>query len=225
MMNLIKCHFAYLLNKVTLFILPSVNIIMIISLITNIGDEYSDNFNSYYFSSIVMVKICFCFISIFLFSISIYKQNDYYAYYILTSNVSRIKYITSKIILITGTVLINFVFLFIIFLLIGFLLQDYFYFQIIFLYGFIETCLIVFIYGLYGMLLMQITQNLFTIIFPYIFMILTSDLGDSLIETLLMMIFPNTRDVDIINLIHLIWLTCLLIVSNIIIFCKKDLHY
>ena len=225
MRNLFKCHFAYLLNKPTIYILCLANCFIIMNFVSNIDNE-TRTIWSYYYSSLVIVKICFVFITIYIMSLSINRRNDYYAYYILTCNISRNKYIISKILLIIYIVFTNMILMFILFLLIGFLFQKNFYFNKVYFWGLLEVFFIVIIYGLYGMLLMQLFQNQLTVIIPIVLLIVTNDLrANDIFKAIILFMFPNNREYETIYLINLMWLFWTLFIINISFYHNKDLNY
>lgn len=226
MRNLCRCHFAYLLNRKSIFIFIIANAFVILYFITNVDDSPTLNFENYYQASLIMIKVSFSFITIYLMAVSIYKQNDYYVYYLLTSNVTRMKYIVSKMFLIIVIIFLDFCFLFMAFLSIGFIFNQTFYFNPLFIWGFIGTCFIVIIYGLYAMVLMQIFQNMFIISIPFMLLIITNDMElDSNFSRILSVFFPVLIDFKYFQLFNLIWLFIILVYFNIKVYCYKDLNY
>lgn len=226
MRNLFKCHFAYLLNRKSILIFIIVNAFVILYFYSNKDCQPTSNFENYYQTAIIMIKVSFSFITIYLLAISIYKQNDYYIFYLLTSNISRSQYIISKLLLILFIVFIDFCLLLIAFLYIGFLFNPGFYFKAMFLWGFLATYFIVIIYGLYAMLLMQLFQNFFVIVIPFMLLIMTNDIDlENTLANLIVIIFPVLRSFNFYHCLNLLWLIFMLVYLNIKIYCYKDLNY
>ena len=122
-MKLVKCHMAYLFNKNTLIILSIAIIIFGIALrenaMINSGTK-SEIMNEYLSSCESLYRLLFTFISIFIFANSIYNPNDFYRYFILTK-ISRVKYLLSKII--TNILIISglSIFIYVNYLILGFI--------------------------------------------------------------------------------------------------------
>lgn len=226
MRNLCECHFAYLLNRKSIFIFIIANVFVILYYIANVDDFPTLNFENYYQTSLIMIKVSFSFITIYLMAVSIYKQNDYYVYYLLTSNVNRKNYIASKLVLIMFIILVDFCLLFITFLGVGFIFNKGFYFNQLFIWGFIGTYLIVVIYGLYAMILMQFFQNIFIIAIPFMLLIITNDMDlDSDFSRIINVFLPVMTSFSFYKCFNLVWLFSMLFYFNIKVYCYKDLNY
>lgn len=219
MKNLIKFHFFYLFNKQTIIILIIALLLCSISFYGNIVSSkfllVEEEINIYFSTSVAISKIIISFIVIFLYTTSMTKDNDFYIYYL--TNTNRKNYILTKLLTLH---IINFVIfstIFLLFLLIGFIANKYFYFQITFIENFINIYLISIINGLYGMLLMQTFNNIFVIYIPFLFVIISENINESIFS----LIIPS----DYFGVIYLIWLSIILHCINYQLYINRDLNY
>lgn len=219
-MKLVKCHMAYLFNKNTLIILSIAIIIFGIALrenaMINSGTK-SEIMNEYLSSCESLYRLLFTFISIFIFANSIYNPNDFYRYFILTK-ISRVKYLLSKII--TNILIISglSIFIYVTYLLLGFIKIKGFYWQKEGLISLLSLTIIAIIYGLYAFFLMQLFNNQFISIITFGFVIISNNLPQ---DSILLLLFPNDGHFGFIALIWLIMLLCLI---NLKIYEIKDLN-
>lgn len=227
MINLVKCHFYYLVNKNSLIILITSIVLICINYISySFYEDFSINLHEllseYLTNSIFITKILIPFISIFIFANCI--SNDNYSYFILT-NTKRGKYIISKIILNIILSLIIILILLILFLIIGIIFIKGFYFRIDYLINFLNIFFICIIYGMYSMILMQLVNN--NLVIFIIFSILIFSINQEYEINLILLIFPNGFLVNntLLNYLHLLWLSLILFLVNIKVYEKKDLNY
>lgn len=211
---------AYLFNKNTLIILSIAIIIFGIALrenaMINSGTK-SEIMNEYLSSCESLYRLLFTFISIFIFANSIYNPNDFYRYFILTK-ISRVKYLLSKII--TNILIISglSIFIYVTYLLLGFIKIKGFYWQKEGLISLLSLTIIAIIYGLYAFFLMQLFNNQFISIITFGFVIISNNLPQ---DSILLLLFPNDGHFGFIALIWLIMLLCLI---NLKIYEIKDLN-
>lgn len=220
MKNLIKFHFFYLFSKQTIIFIIIALLLSSISFAGNLTSSkfltINEEINIYFETSLAISKIILSFLIISLYTLSMMKDNDFYIYYL--TQVRKRDYIISKLFLLF--IISNFLFIkiFSIFLLIGFIGNSNFYFQNDFIVDFFYVLLISMINGLYGMLLMQIFQNIFVVFIPFIFVIISENLENSYILSL---IIP----VNYYGIGYLILMSILLQYINYKYYCFRDLNY
>lgn len=237
MKNLIKCHYLCLFNKNLIFIVSLSLILCTFIFFTNSFNVDNKMMNkeiimNYYMESSIVMKLVFVFPTVLIFMSSISHNNDYYAYFILTYKISRVKYIVTKLLVLLLLILILYFILFIIFNLIGFIMIKKYYVEIMFLKGFFENFLVTVVYGFFGMLLMQSIQNIYSLVIIFSTFIVSQNIVSNQINDIFckifVFIFPTILD-DGINsyygTIHLLWLLMVLFIVNANFYQNKDLCY
>lgn len=172
MKKIINFHLYYLLNKVTIFVFSFIILLSLLSDITNfisITEITSKNeYNEIYFTtSFFMIKTLVIFLAIFLYAYTNLSVQEQYSYLILTSNVTRVKYLFSKLL-----TLMIFLFLFIlieftIFCVVGIIGYPYFYIKKYYV-SFLSLFLIANYYGYLSLLIVKLLDNIFAIMVPFI---------------------------------------------------------
>lgn len=183
----------------------------------NIGLR-SQIMNEYFLNGCFLYRMLLTFIAIFLFANSIFPHNDFYGYFILT-NMKRKRYIITKIIANMFVIVGLSVFIYILYLFIGFIKIKGFYWQLSTFLTFITLTIIALIYGLYAFLLMQGLNNQFVIIITFGLVIISNNLD---YKSYLLLVLPNDNHYGIF---HLFWLLIVLIIINVKIYLDKDLNY
>lgn len=223
MKALIKFHFYYLFNKQTLGLLIASILLSTFSFYANITSSpyltISEEINIYFQTSLAITKIILAFLMIIIYTLAMYKDHDFYIYYLIP--IKRSKYIGCKLLLLFFMSMIIFMILFGIYLLVGFIFNKYFYYQDIFIEAFFTVLLISLNNGLYGMLLMQLINNIFVIFIPFGFVMISSNLNFEGFEKVLAFIIPS----EYYGIGYLLWLFIILNVINLSFYCHRDLNY
>lgn len=237
MRSLIRCHFYYGMTKsVIVFWISSMCGLLLLLCVNaiNIIDTSSimDWIDTYFESSIYSMKLIVGLLSIFSFAHTIFPKNDFYAYFILTSNISRVKYMLSKIITQLFIYTILFIGLIFFYCLIGLICNPHFY---ITLQQLMHVCLVYcmcMVFGLYAMIGIQLGQHLFTILVPFTCLIISFDFMQSQdhdwFEMVFLFAFPHptiSQSMDLITWMHIVWLAFVLLCLNILIYRHRDLNY
>jgi len=233
---MIKLHFHYLLTKVNLLIISI--LILIIVLVFNISINIFDSsinefinkeylISNYQNTYILICKLCCVLFSCYLFGYSFFYNNDNYAVLIASFRKNRLPYFYSKILSLSLIIFMFNSLIYILYLLIGVLGNNYFYFQIDMFNIYIQTLLICLVYGyLVGSVIMFV-KSYFVILIPYILFIVSEILIDynNLFIDLYQLMFPtiinNNNYYDIINIYH----DCLLVIYYLIIFTFSYLKH
>jgi len=199
----IKCHYYHIISKVTLcsfLIFYSLLIISNLLVISNIDKRLSDVLiNKYYFvNTFETIKIFTIIVICFIYGYSFTKENDSYVYFIIGSNISREKYIISKIIL-----LFILDILFVLLLCISFYLIPIFFGYIVdikYFMSFIYLIVLSVYYGMLTIILVLKVNSFYVCLFPILlYIIFSQGLVDNKLMLLLMLI---GEDLDIILAIY-----------------------
>ncbi|MGD9604938.1 MAG: hypothetical protein AB7V00_02120 [Bacilli bacterium] len=232
MKNIIKCHFNYFINKVTIIslilvvVVSSLGFIYATEFLHGANDFASGNFY-YFYNSLLITKIIGTFLFIFIVGNCFLPKNDQYSYLLITSNVTRWCYFSLKIF---SFLLLIFLFVWVIFcfyVVIGFLSSSNFIFNWDYFKSF--SCLILFYsyYSLLGLLFVQLTKNIYTIIIPVAIVNVLNILKENQQSLFFIyLFFPDFNDngrLLTFGLWHTLLLILFLFMINFYIYHKKDL--
>jgi len=235
MINLIKCHFNYLINKATIFIIIIVFLISLFSnliSITSINSElsYVENNKIYFFNSLLIIKILASFLSVFIFSYSFLPKSDQYVFLIVTADISRLKYLLTKILAISIFLGLFIWIQMVMYILVGFIGYHMFIFDINIFTAFINLFLLIIYFGGLGCLLVQVIDNIYTVIIPISLMNIGTIINEEKINVLykiynlLFINFKNETWSFVYGYFHTVFILLIIFVINIIIYQYKDLN-
>lgn len=232
MKSILSCHFNYLFNKTTIITLGGVMVFSGLGFV--FGSEYliyngssSLNNYNYYYNCHIIIKLMGIFVFVFLFGNCFLQKNDQYSHLLLTSHISRTRYFVLKLLCLSLVVFMFIWLMYFFYIIIGFCKSVYFTFEIKYLESFFSLFLLICFYSLLGLVLVQISNNIYTIILPIAFInILSSASENAQVHRDWEMLFLNFEKQGI-NLVfgnkHAIILLSLLFFINLLIFLKKDL--
>lgn len=234
MKNLISCHFNYLFNKTFLIAIALVLAISVIGDVLSVHlltdfYGYREANSLYFFNSFMILRIISGFLFIFLMGNSFHPKVDQYSCLFLTSGVSRFRYFTSKVITLEIGGACFILGEYVIYLTVGWIGYEGFVFRIADLEAFASLFLLLIFYGLIGMLLVQIFQNLYTIIIPFSILnvgMMVCENPDSGIFYVFNLFFLGLEDESmhlVFGTFHGIFLIIVVLIANFVYFRFKDL--
>ncbi|MGD9887375.1 MAG: hypothetical protein AB7T03_05405 [Bacilli bacterium] len=232
MKSILNCHFNYLFNKITIITLGGVIVFSGIGFVfgseylVNNGSSSLNNYN-YYYNCHFIIKLMGIFMFVFLFGNSFLPKNDQYSHLLLTSNVSRSRYFVLKLLSLGFVVLIFIWLMYFLYTVIGFWKSVHFTFEIMYLESFFSLFLLICFYSLLSLVLVQISNNIYTIILPIALInILSSASENAQVHRDWELFFLNFEKQGItlvFGIKHALILISLLFFINLLIFLKKDL--
>ncbi|MDD3106228.1 MAG: hypothetical protein PHP65_00280 [Bacilli bacterium] len=164
---------------------------------------------------------------VFLFGNSFLSKNDQYAYLLLTANVSRPMYLFSKIISLMLIVLLFIWFVFFCFVIVGFLSSNQYIFSWEFALSYIFLFLYYIYYSLFGLIAVQLTQNIYTIMVPIVIVNLGTILNENPKSAVYYnFFFPsfNSNNLELqFGIIHSLIAIVILCFINLFLYWQKDL--
>ncbi|MCK9537028.1 MAG: hypothetical protein M0R05_05570 [Bacilli bacterium] len=231
MKALIKCHFNYLINKATLYILILVIFISVFTFIVNctaldFSSDYQENNVLYFQSTFLTVKTISVFLSIFLVCNIFSAKNDQY-YYLITFYVSRIKYFITKLM---AVFILEIIFVWMLstaYQFVGFIFYPKYLFMRNSLFGYLNLSLLMIFYGLAALLFYQLVNNSYIIIVVfslYIFsMIINEENNDVTSFFNSLFLYLDENGIFFFHWYYAIMLIFLLFAINLILYLSLDL--
>lgn len=231
MKALIKCHFNYLISKMTIIISLIAYLIILMVTATSIffldvDLSFRENNYMFFYDSFIIAKIITIIFSIFLFSYSFLSKVDNYNIILIASGIKKTKIIITKMITIS---LVIFIFVYIIYfsyLLIGVIFYKNFLFESKYLFSYLNLYLICLFFGFFSVLLIQVFNNIYTIIIAYALYNLSEvfKANNSIIIRSFNLFIPGLNESLVFHygIIHIILITFLLISINIYYYCNKS---
>lgn len=234
MKNLIICHINYLVNKTTIIIFFLFFVITIINNIVGINSinkiSYHECNYNYFLNSYFITKILGLFLTIFLFSYSFLTKQDQYSHLIISSSVSRGKYLVSKIISICIILLIFLIVEMFIYVIVGYLGYSNFLLFNDFCLSFLYLFMLMIYYGLITLLMTKILDNIFVVIIPFaiinIGMVMNQENNKTVFLNLYNIFFPTYIDdgyTSSTNINYILIMLIILLCINLIIFESIDI--
>ena len=172
------------------------------------------------------------FFSVYLFCYSVNTKNDFLIYLLMPLGVGRSKSIICTMILNILILSVMFLFLFVVYNLIGLVLINKFEFSLNYCLVFLNILFVCLIYGMYSMILMLLIKNNFVIILVVTLFILSNNYFDgmtdlNIFDYLFMLLLANVNDsgelyLNIISYIFLLFSTKLAVIY---IYVSKDLNF
>lgn len=164
--KLIKCHFCYLFNKITILILIiTILMVLFFSLFTASSLDERVDFSiraiNYYSSLYEIIRIISLIFVSFFFGYSFFSTQDGYHSIIIGRNVSRTKYLLSKKILLLNIFIFVYLIEITIMIIIG--LMYHIVMDLNMLKSFISLFLLLMIYGNYSVLLVLLFNNIYIV--------------------------------------------------------------
>lgn len=213
MFRMIKIHFYYLFNKMMIYIVLITCLIVILSLLLS-----EKNMLSYLDNVYPLIKIITVLVGIFIYSYSISDARDYY-FYFYVGEVSRVKYMFTKLISIFVLNLFIILIVYLLFLVFSnVMIDDYYYFSLIHL-RFIMVLILSNVYGLMSFIIILLINNQFLMLIPFGLFIL----GDNLDNFSFILLNDKTTSDNIF--IYGIILLVIYWQLAIIIYKYKDINY
>lgn len=235
MKQLYKCHFNYLFSKTTIITVIIILLFILTGYLLSIDifdNEIYNSFNeviNYELTVQFITKFLVLILTVFTYSYHFLPKNDQYSILIISSNVSKTRYLTSKIIVLLGFIFFNVLILNVFFFFFGAIFIKQFYFDWSYIIMFINIYLVCIAYGLYSILLVQLLKNVFSSIISFALMLI----GEILLEQsnkniahFFVLLFPNISTGDIYfyyGYSHLFIIIIILFMCNIYIYNKRDL--
>lgn len=172
MKDLIKCHFNYLVSKKTLLTSFVIVIIIMLSNISFIffldkSNSFLENNQLYFNNALIISRILLVFFSIFIFGYSFQAKVDQYVVLIISSNISRSRYLLSKIITISLYLFLFNYLIYFVYCIVGFIFYNYFYFNFYHLLAFLNLYITCLFFGLLSLICIIIFKNIYSIIIPF----------------------------------------------------------
>lgn len=237
MMKMILFHARVYLSKRTILVFVSVFLLLGICCFINAysvdtSQSYEENKIIYLLDSLFYIKMILVFLSVFLFCYGLTEKIDFISYLLLTSHISRTKYLFSKIIF---QCFFLFIFVWMFFLCYGIFGKIFipgFHLSVVDWKSYLSMWFIISIYGLYGLWCMVCLRTFFVSILPLSFFLLTSSWMDeghlSVGQNIILFFFPNFQTQWMSSYyggLQLIFLLVGIIVINLLTYSKKDLNY
>jgi len=232
MIRLLRCHFNYLLNRATLIVF------FIVLLLALGGNLYADLYgtsltgfrenNRYYFQNVFfIVSFLINFIAIFVFIHSFLPKNEYAP--LLLTRCSRTSYFLSKLFVLSLFLLVFLYLLFCLFLLSGFIFVRGFSLSFTYIDSFFKLYLQNLYFGLFGLVVGQILNNIYAVLIPFFLYNLSSMINEEINRAVEVYNFfiPGFRaDVPELLLggLHILFMIVILILTNLLLFLEKDLN-
>ena len=178
-MKIIKCHYYHIISRITLCSLFIILLLLIMDkIIVVLGLDYNSSsveLSLYYFQNVFETdKIFSILITSFIFGYSMTNEQDSYRSFVLVSNVTRKKYFLLKVLTISIIIFIYICLVFISFFTVGrikgIIIRDI---QIVsYLSLFLMSCY----YGLLSCLFIQLFNNFYLVILPFVIYIICNSL-------------------------------------------------
>jgi len=232
MKNLIKCHLNYLISKTTIIVSLIAGLIIVIISISSVlmldkNVKYSENNYLYFYNGFLITKIIIVIFSVFIFGYSFSSKSDQYIIILVAAGITRTRIITTKILALSMVMFILCYFSYFQYLLIGLVFFKEFIFMMDYLIAYIALYMIAYFFGLVSMLLIQIFDNIYTIIIPFALMNLSEILNEykgSIIKVINLIIPYYTKDFTFeFGWMHaLIWII-IQVLMNAYYYDKKDI--
>ena len=238
-MKIYKLHRKYLFSKINV-IITSILIIIIIIFSVSIIEPFKDSsirwMNRFYITNnfeqayLTFVKFIIIFYSCYLFSSCFSKNNDNY-YIILINNISKSKYLISKIFTIEMKLLEILVMILFNYILINYLFNQWYIIEISFFKCFGIIYILSIIYGLLSLILIKIINIIYSSIISLGFYLISEILIDyeisSKIISIIQLFFPTTylKDNNLFlkyGILHLISLIVLYFLVAYLLYLKKE---
>lgn len=229
MNNLIKCHYSYLISKTTVVILGFVLVVHLFGCII-IGKDCCDfswqiQANLYYLeSNLFFMKTTNILVVVFLYAYPFTTKQDNYSMLIITSNVSRMKYFSTKILTI-ALFLLSFLWVEVfIYTMIGGIYYPNVVVDYRSLLLFIRLYLLMLYYGFIALMLIQVFDNIYMSIIPFALHTIATIFNDGQEESRIIdMILPTMNTKRQLDDVHqIIFLIVVLLFVNTIIYHKRD---
>lgn len=225
-LNLIKCHYFQIISKITLCSLFFIIILLMIEkILIAISLDYKQTSElrslTFLFSVFETEKIFSIILFVFIFGASFNSNQDSYRSFILTNKISRNEYFITKYITIVFVL-----FIYTLILLLSTLVISCLYNIIIsinFIYSYLSLFLLNCYYGLFSILLIQLFNNYYLVIIPFIIYILINTLDYYDLYTYISVMI-NTNGIIYNGYLYAIFLILFLFTINIVIFNNKDLQ-
>ena len=232
-MKVIKLYLKYFFSLSNVIILILLQLFMFLSYfvsITNLNNDFSyENILQFYFeNSLYYTKLILILFSTFIFMKLNNERNEYILNIVITSGCSKTnnyKYMfITNIILIIGFCLIAFS----IFLILGFTIKNYFYFDFKYIISLFNLMLLSIYYGLLSYFITLVLNNQFI----YIIIIIMFFIGElfmaeeTVFKYIYLYFFPNINNINgelYVSNIYLIIINIVLYFINKIIYINKDL--
>ena len=201
MINLIKCHFSYLISKTTIIILSFVLLIHSVSCYI-IGHECSDflsriQANQYYLeSNLFFMKTTSILIVVFLYSYPFTTKQDNYSTLMITSNITRRKFFFTKFLTIALFLLIFLWIEVFIFVIIGSIYYPNVVIDKQSFLIFVRLYLLMLYYGLFALVLIQCFDNLYISMIPFTLYTIASILSETQEKNLLFLFLLPTITIN-----------------------------
>ena len=238
-MKIYKLHRKYLFSKINV-IITSILIIIIIIFSVSIIEPFKDSsimlMNRFYITNnfeqayLTFVKFIIIFYSCYLFSSCFSKNNDNY-YIILINNISKSKYLISKIFTIEMKLLEILVMILFNYILINYLFNQWYIIEISIFKSFGIIYILSIIYGLLSLILIKIINIIYSSIISLGFYLISEILIDyeisSKIISIIQLFFPTTylKDNNLFlkyGILHLISLIVLYFLVAYLLYLKKE---
>lgn len=232
-MKVIKLYLKYFFSLSNVIILILLQLFMFLSYfvsITNLNNDFSyENILQFYFeNSLYYTKLILILFSTFIFMKLNNERNEYILNIVITAGCSKTnnyKYMMiTNIILIIGFCLISFL----IFLILGFTIKNYFYFDFKYIISLFNLMLLSIYYGLLSYFITLVLNNQFIYII-IIIMFFISELfmaEETVFKYIYLYFFPNINNINgelYVSNIYLIIINIVLYFINKIIYINKDL--
>ena len=225
-LNLIKCHYYQIISKITLCSLLFIIFLLVIEkilIVTSLDYNQTSDIRSltFLFSVFETEKIFSIILFVFIFGASFNSTQDSYRSFILTNKISRYEYFITKYITI-----IFVLFCYTLILLLSTILISYLFNIIItinYIYSYLSLLLLICYYGLLSILLIQLFNNYYLVIIPFIIYILINSLDNNNLFTYVSIII-NTNGIIYNGYLYAISLILFLFLVNLIIYNSKDLQ-
>lgn len=238
-MKIYQLHRKYLFSKINVIIttiLIGITILFSIAIIEPFKDSSVRWMNRFYITNnfeqayITFVKIIMIFFSCYLFSSCFSKNNDNY-YIILIDNISKSKYLISKVVTIKIKILEILVIILFIYIVINYVFNQWYIINISIFKSFGIIYLLVNIYGLVSLILIKVINTIYSVMISLGFYLISEILIDyevsSQMISIIQLFFPTTylKDNDLFlkyGIFHLMILMALYFFIGYLFYLKKE---
>ncbi len=198
-MKLVRLHQKYLFNKRNLIIMAIIIVIIIAAFTVIIipinRHQYTKAFanDNYFYNSILVIKMLIPLFACFIMAMGFTKNDDSYRVLCINNTNSRTKYLITKVISTLIPVTIVGIIAFFIYITLGFILTNWFFFSFLQWLVWLRIMLMSYLYGAIAILTILIFQNPFALIIPCISYIMSEMLVTISLDAskLIAFIFPN----------------------------------
>ena len=233
--SLIKCHLAYLLSKSSLTIIMLIIALAVFVFASNaISAKYNlvkENIDTYFVSSITIIKIIYCVMASFIIANAFNSRNDSYFQLLISSNIKKSQYFLTKLISIALLLFIIIFVLMIIYILFGYLFIKGFVYEARIISAFFSLYLIASIYGMITCLIMISVNNIFVFLIPSVLAITIQEvisdkmgIGLKVIVYLFPTMNSSLNKTYYSYLTTIIWLIALIVIDDYV-YVKHDFNY